>query len=336
METATQAPAGEQPADITDQTPAGEQPADRRVAPATSPLENLSSAQLLAALEATEHGEESSTEIEEHTEQEEPEAPVAQEEAAPAVDPETTTENRPLRRLPLGGIEEAQRNEFADAAALIREGKAKTLAEAVSLLRGDDPQETPPAVTDRNDPAPPPQVPASVAAIQDQIATLREQRKAAKIDYDTDAELSITDQIEDLQMSLVRAEMAERENMVIAKNWDAKHTQACDEVETKFNDFAKLNPAFYELLETKRDAMEAKNDPSLRDPRFIVKEAEKIAAILGWNKPVTPAPKAKAGTPNGQDLAPAHQSAARITRAEAQRAIHQMPIEDLKALICTE
>jgi translation elongation factor P/translation initiation factor 5A len=335
MDTETQ-PAGEQPAATQDQTTAGEQLASRSVETAPqSSLEGLTSAQLLAALEETEYREQS-TETQEHPEHEEPEAPVAQEETAPAGETETTTENRPLRRLPLGGIEEAQRNEFADAAALIREGKAKTLAEAVNLLRGDDPQETTPAATDRIDTPPVGQVPASVAAIQDQIATLREQRDIADDEFDKPEVRKLTNQIEDLQIELVRAEMAEEKISAVIRDWDNQHNEACDEVEEKFNDFAKVNPAFYDLLETKRVALEANNDPSLRDPRFIVKEAEKIAAILGWNKPVTPAPKAKAGTPNGQDLAPAHQSAARITRAEAQRAIHEMPIEELKALICTE
>lgn len=343
MDTATQPPAGEQPAVTPDQPTAGAQPANRSVEPAASSLENLSSAELLAALEATEYGE-ASTENEEQAEPDEPEAPPVEEEAPtpaaedeipPAAEPENTTENKPLRRLPLGGIAESQRNEFAEAANLIREGKAKDLAEAVALLRGTPPQETQqPTPTEQAPPTP--QTPASVAAIQQQIATLREQRDQADDEFDKPTVRKLTNEIEDLQVSLVRAELAERENRAQANTWEAAHDKACDEVEAKYAEFAKTEPDFYQMLEDRRLAMEARNDPALKDPKFIIAEAEKIAGKLGWNKPAPPAPKAKATVPNGQSLAPAHDSASRLTRADAQRMIQDMPIDDLRKAVCTE
>lgn len=340
MDTANENAAGEQPAVTQDQAPAGEQLANRTVENASSPLENLSGAELLAALEAAEYGLES-TEIPDETEREEEQAPedappVAETETAPAAESETTTENKPLRRLPLGGIEEATRNEFAEAANLIREGKAKDLSEAVAILRGTPLETQPPADTNRTEAPPTAQTSKSVADIQQQIAELREQRDQADDEFDKPTVRKLTNEIEDLQVSLVRAELAERENRALAKSWDDQHNAACDEVEAKFNDFAKTEPRFYQLLEDRRVAMESRNDPALNDPKFIIAEAEKIAAILGWDKPVTPAPKAKAVIPNGKDIAPAHQSAARISRTEAQSMIQTMPIDQLRELVCNE
>ena len=342
MDTENATAAGEQPAVTPDTTPAGAQPANASADTAASSLENLSSEQLLAALEAAEYGEES-TEITDEPEPEETETPPAaeetpaagaEEETAPAGESANTTENKSLRRLPLGGIEEAQRNEFAEAAKLIRKGEAKDLAEAVAILRGT-PLETAPA-TESADTPPVSQTPSTVADIQQQIQALREQRDQADDDFDKPTVRKLTNEIEDLQLSLLRAESADRESRVIQGSWDAKHDAACDQVEAKFKDFAKSEPRFYQLLEDRRVAMEARKDPELKDPAFIIGEAEKIAELLGYNKPVTPAPKVKATVPNGQDLAPAHQTAGRISRPEAQRMIQEVPIEELRKLVCTE
>jgi hypothetical protein len=342
MDTDNAPAAGEQPAATPDPITAGAQPADAPVT-ADSSLESLSPEQLLAALEGAEYGELESTDPTDEREEEEPEAPeetpVAEEEAPPADEPvATTTENKPLRRLPLGGIEEAQRNEFAEAANLIREGKAKDLAEAVALLRGTTPQDaTAPAPTETKADTPPAEQPsASVAAIQEQIRQLREQRDEADDNFEKATVRKLTNDIEDLQVALVRAEIAERETRSQAQSWDAAHNAACDQVEAKFDAFAKADPRFYQLLEDRRTAMEARNDPALKDPAFIIAEAEKIAALLGFNKPAPPAPKTKPVTPNGQDIAPSHQSAARISRPEASRMIQEIPIEELQQLVCTE
>lgn len=342
MDTENATAAGEQPAATPDQTTAGAQPADAIVT-ADSSLENLSPEQLLAALEGAEYGEIESTEPTDEREEEEPEAPeetpaAAEEETPPADEPvATTTENKPLRRLPLGGIEEAARNEFAEAANLIREGKAKDLAEAVALLRGTTPQDTAPAPTETKADSPPAEQPsASVASIQEQIRQLREQRDQADDEFDKPTVRKLTNEIEDLQVALVRAEIADRETRSQAQSWDAAHNAACDQVEAKFDAFAKTDPRFYQLLEDRRTAMEARNDPALKDPAFIIAEAEKIAALLGFNKPVTPAPKTKPVTPTGQDIASSHQSAARISRPEASRMIQEIPIEELEKLVCIE
>lgn len=74
-------------------------------------------------------------------------------------------------------------------------------------------------------------------------------------------------------------------NSAKALAWEKEHDKACNEVEAKYNDFAKSELRFYPMLEDRRLAMETRQDPALLDPKFIIKEADKIAAILGYKKP---------------------------------------------------
>lgn len=274
-------------------------------------------------------------------------APQAQaQETAPDPDPqpESTTpqapiKEGPLRRIPLGGVPEDQRTLIADATNLIRDGKAATLTEALTML-GHAPQpaaaptETEqPQTLSQQQPAPTEQTPSSVAAIKTRIAELREQRKSARAEFDTDAELSLTDQIEDAQADLVRAEMAEREAAANHRSWEASHEQACDRVEAKYPQLEDPNSAFSRVLSDKVEAARARNDPAMSDPNFIESFADEVANTLGLTSPPPKAPVAKPQPAKGQAVAPGHQSAARPSSTETARAIQNLTPDELDAAI---
>lgn len=266
------------------------------------------------------------------------------EEPGSTVQPDTTTpqapiKEGPLRRIPLGGVPEDQRTLIADATNLIRDGKAATLPEALAML-GHAPQAA--ATTTETEPTPqatqqPPatqeQTPSTVSEIKAQIAELREQRKNARAEFDTEAELTLTEQIEDAQTALVRAELAERDASAQSRSWEADHELACDRVEAKYPQLEDPNSIFSQALADKVDAAKARRDPAMADPKFIERFADDVAKMLGLTNPPPPAPTAKAKPPTGQTVAPGHQTASRPSAAETARMIQQASNEDLDALI---
>lgn len=354
MDTETQTPSGEQP-DVNVETEAGEQPARNRDTD-SSPLDNFSSEQLMAALEEDKieapesvqapepEAKEEETKEEEETNTEETPTSEAEEESETEEQPEatkTTNKHDPLRRVPLGGIPKEQRELIANATDLIRSGEAKDLAEAVAKLGGtlpaasaDTPSEEPEAAPTNREATT--ETPSSVQAIKDRIAELREQRDAADDEFDKPAVRRLTNEIEDAQADLIRAERAEERRLESQRSWDAMHDAACDKVEAKYPEAGDPTSRFSRNLENARIAFEAKNDMSKADPSFIEALADQVAEDLGYKKQAPEAPKAKPNKPKGDQLAPGHGSAQRVSRTDAQRMIQEMDPEKLKELVCTE
>lgn len=253
------------------------------------------------------------------------------EEAQQSQQPDATqapVKEGPLRRIPLGGVPEDQRTLIADATNLIRDGKAATLPEALTML-GHAPQAaatTEPETTQtptQQQPAQQEQTPTSSTEIKAQIVALREQRKTARAEFDTEGELAITDQIEDAQANLFRAEQAEREAATQNRSWEADHETACDRVEAKYQQLEDPDSTFSQALADKVDAAKARKDPAMADPNFIEKFADDVAKMLGLTSPPPPAPKAAALPAKGQAVAPGHQTASRPSKSEAETMIHQ-------------
>lgn len=356
MDTETQTPSGEQP-DVNVETAAGEQPARNRDTD-SSPLDNFSSEQLMAALEEDEieapesvqapepeAKEEETNEEEETTAEETPTSQTeSEEETETEEQPEatkTTNKHDPLRRVPLGGIPKEQRELIANATELIRSGQAKDLAEAVAKLGGTLPAASEETPSDEPETSPTSretttEAPSSVQAIKDRIAELREQRDAAKDVFEELEVRRLTNEIEDAHVDLIRAERAEERRLESQRSWDAMHDAACDKVEAKYPEAGDPTSRFSRNLENARIAFEAKNDMAKADPSFIEALADQVAEDLGYKKQAPEAPKAKPNKPKGDQLAPGHGSAQRVSRTDAQRMIQEMDPEKLKELVCTE
>lgn len=343
MDTTTTPTPGEQPSVTPAAETASEQLAtqgDTHVEPPS--LDSLDGSDLDAIIE-----EVARRDREQGPAQEAPQATTAQEETPPAAEPEpqpdptepqAPVKEGPLRRIPLGGVPEDQRKLIADATNLLRDGQAASLPEALAML-GHAPQAAP--ATETEAPQTQTQTPATqepapsstVSGIKAKIAELREQRDAADEAFDKPEFRRLTNEIEDAQAELIRAEMAEREQGIQQRTWEQAHEAACDRVEAKYKQLEDPNSAFSQILTAKRIAAEATNDPITRDPAFIESMADEVAKMLGLNNPPPKAPQAKPSTPTGQVVAPGHQSAERINSAEAARMLQQASPDELDNLI---
>lgn len=348
MEPTSPAATGEQPAG-NQSDGVGEKLAPFSETP--SALDNFDRATLLAALEMSESG----------TPDAEPAAPAAafqetpaqaeviegaeatHEQAPPATSEHTTFRNRISAR----GVEPGEAQQAAAALDMLRTGKAATLAEAVTILTGGSTtQETTTPAATQESPAPAttqtaPPVSAKVSEIKDSIKALREERRAAKADYQTDLEVELTEKIEDAQLELLRAEQAQQVQAVADNSYNQQFAGAADAVEAMYPDLADEDSAMSRILDDRITAAQARQDPALRDPNFIKAFAAQVAQDLGiqsgstTRQPLAPAPN-KASRPVGSGLAPGHQTVNRPTQEQLVRAIHDMPIEELTSLVCTE
>lgn len=313
-----------------------------------SRLEGFSSDQLMAALEAAESGE----------------PPVAVTPAAPAAShapaapadgegqqpgdappaegdgPQTLT--KPKGRLSVRALPPEQQTQLAQALDLVRTGEAADIVTALSKVTGRTPAAPvadPTATPAEGNPASPAEsTPASnqVAEIQSQIARLREERREAKANFDGDAETTLTEQIEDLQLQLLRAEQAAAVAAVENRSYQETYQAAVEAVESRYPALRDAESTFSQLLDDRVAAMQARGDQDLADPRFIERVADDLAAKLGIQKGAAPpAPPARAARPVGS-FAPGHQSDARLSPEAARELIRNVPIEVLQDLVFTE
>lgn len=362
MEPATKEATGEQPS--PEVKPTGEQPSAHD--PQASPLEGLSDAELLAALEESATDESTPPEPSDYEERQPPpepkttatETPTGREqevEDEPGEGPsEKKEEPAPtagaIKRLSVKGLNPEEQKQLAEAVSMVREGKAGNIPEAMQALGmiqapapaaaeapdGDAPgSEDSPEASGAEPPQSPP-VSGSVESIRAEIASLREQRRQAVEDYDAAEQARLTDEIEDKMLALSDAREAESEAKQQATRYESEYDAALDRVEAKYPEAADESSSFYRVLDDRVAVMQARGDSRVTDPRFIESVAEEVAADLGRKAHVEPAPNQPAKRPAGSALVPGSSSAPRMSEEELRAAIHNLPIEELEEALFTE
>lgn len=271
----------------------------------------------------------------------------------PDEQPEDTSKpNKIRKRVSLGGLPSEQQELAAKAIQLVRENKAPDIASAVAQLSGgteqpkaeeghggkdDGGQKASDASADRDA-----QVAPEVREIQSKIAALREQRRRAIEDFDTSEQARITDEIEAASLDLIRAERRAEQDEQRRGEFEKQYEEAVDEVAEKYPDLEDTDSAFYRALDDRITAAQAREDPALKDPRFIVEMANDIASMLR----VDPKSKgAKGAAPRsartrpqkvGGTLAPGANSAPRRSPDQLRKMIQEAPLEELEEALFDE
>jgi len=280
--------------------------------------------------------------------EETPPEPVTPPEEVPPTEPqEPTTPKGPPNRLSTRALEDADKRKLADALDLVRQGQAPDIATAILQLT---PQAEPAAPAETTPAAPPTPVqqteaPPEIAEIKSKIASLREQRTKANEEYLAPEVDRLTNEIEELNLDLIRSESAARELQSRRQSYQSGYFAAVDAVEAMYPELNEesevFNPDFSEMLTDRIEAAKSRRDPALADPNFIVAFAEKTAKALGIQKATDtkPAPRIPAPPkptvvkpPVGSSVAPGHTPAARPTADQIQSLIKEAPLEALLAV----
>jgi hypothetical protein len=321
-----------------DETPGGNPAIESNVAPVseqpqTSDPNDLSADQLLEMITGNAQASPTPTP--------DSQAPPAEEEEEPQAEPAAS---KPPGRVSQRFLPAEQQLENAEALALIREGKATDMLDALQSIRGlkGQPSTTPaaealPAATP-DAPEPKDQTAPASAALAELEATLeilREQREQAEADYeDPKVKARIQSQIEDTIRQIAKADIDAERQRVQANSYNAEYQSAVDVLEAQFPESLDEDSQFYNLLDDKVTAARARNDAALHDPKFILKFAEEIQALLApktQGKPASAPPKAT--RPTGAAVAPGHSQAPRPTQDQIKAAIDNADPDDLLAAL---
>lgn len=260
---------------------------------------------------------------------------------AAAEEPESKIKGRISQRF----LPPEQQLENAQAYSLVREGKATDLLDALQQLRGiaklpaaSQPaaEANPEAPAAQEPPAASPPAASTVTELEESLADLRAQREEAEANYEDPREKArIQNQIEDTIRKIARAEAEAERQQVAAGSYQAEYESAVDELEASYPETLDENSKFYELLDDKVTAAQARKDPALKDPRFILQFAAEINDLLAPKTPgrPAPAPTVKAQRPTGAAVAPGHSQAPRPTQDQIKAAIDAASPDDLLAAL---
>lgn len=341
---ATNEAASEQPGPDTEVQDAGEQP----LLDASAAIDNASADELLEFVtgQAPEKDPEPEAPAATATEQAGEKPPVKVEEAPAAKDTEPPA-SKPPGRLSVRALPVEQQQEMADALSLVREGKATDVLEALKTLRGEEAK--PAAAKEKAEAAPkadddqdtPPETPTGIKAIEDQLAQLRAERKQANLDYEPEEVDRLTNEIEDTLVSLQEAKaqaaqerQAQERQQSEATTYNDQYQSAVDELEGQYPDSLDDESKFSQLLDDKITAARVRNDPALKDPRFILSFAKDIHELL--TPPPSgraPSPPPPARRPTGEGVAPGHTQAARPTPDQVKARIDSSDPDELLAAL---
>lgn len=280
----------------------------------------------------------------------EAEPPSAQPEPAKKAE---SKENAPAPkdslRLRLSALSPEQQAETAEAYRMVRDGEAQDMLEAYQAIRGvsgqPDPttheEEAPDLSRQQSTQDAPNDV---VAELTGQLADLRAQRKQARLDYDTEAEEDLTTQIEDLTLKIAKAEalaeLSQRTEAQSRTQWNQEYETAVDELESKYPDVLDDNSAFTRFLDAKIKAAKADSDPRLNDPRHVLVFADELAdeikALAPKPSGIRPSPPPSAPRPTGSGVAPAQNTAQRVSDQQAAAIFYDdnTSPDDILAALC--
>lgn len=237
-------------------------------------------------------------------------------------------------RLRFSALPADQQQETAEAYRMVRDGEATDMLEAYQKIRGtsasqpaattSEAKETPAAEKQETN-----ETPSEVQSLQEQLADLREQRKAAKRDFDSDLEDDLSTKIEDMTLKLAKAEakaeaMAEfskKSEAEARQQWSKAYESAVDVLEEQYPAVLDDNNPFTRLLDGKVAAAQASNDPRLAKPDYLLEFAKELTDELEQLAPkpsgVAPQSPPNAPRPTGSAVAPAKTTPARMTDQQA-------------------
>lgn len=261
--------------------------------------------------------------------------PEPEPEASPAPQPSGKT----FDRLSVRALTPDQRKETADAMDLVRSGKAVDLLDALTQLRGVQPQSQQPAPSEQAPEPTPEAKPSSLSDLEQRLVDLRGKRDEADDAFERQEVRRLTVEIEDLTLQIAEARAEAKTNQRLQQqehaSYEVQVDAAFDAMEAKYPEATDENSTFFRLLNDKVAAAEARKDPALKDPNFIGVFADEIAGILkGAPKAPPPAkPQAAPKAPVGTVVAPGHTQATRFTESQALHAINNASFEDLDAAL---
>jgi hypothetical protein len=230
----------------------------------------------------------------------------------------------------------------AAAIAMVREGQAGTLLEAMQILAGhsttpapsnDDGETRQPSTPEEQ-----PEAPPTLLELEARFDSANEELADAIREFDQDKQIQLTKEINTLNRRILKAEQAEVETQQQVTGYKAEYLTAVDEMETKYADLLDdENSPFSDLLDDKIEAAKARRDPSLSDPRHILAFADQIANTV--LKVQSQAPRKEAGPVPARPktvvggLAPSHKVKAQLTGKQAEEFIENASKEVLAAAL---
>lgn len=349
----TAAPLGAEPASPDNVNAGGEQPLGD-----ANPIDSIRGIDDLAELERLYYGDDPESpnpdtrppegQVESQDAPEPEAAPAAGENPPPANLDQEAPANRAPDRISLRSLKPEDRTLVADAAQMVRDGKASDIASALIALGMQAPAAAAPQSADVEMPEPPQaQTPipadttpdANVARLSQEVASLREQRRQAKADFDVDLEISLTEQIEDKV-----AELGEARSQAKLQQAEtgSKIQQSIQDVVAKYPESDDPDSDFSNRLNELLDLAHYRQDPRLNSPDHLMVFADQVATELGRPAaarrgtapatPSTPPPAPPRARPVGQ-VAPGHSGQPRLTPDQARAAIHNASPEELEAAL---
>lgn len=341
----TQVPAsGEQPG----QTNSPDNQASEQ--PQSVEIDDFSADQLLEAITGTPEAKAPNTETPPATKASE-QPPAA--ETKPNED--ATPPKKEAIRLRFSALPADQQQETAEAYRMVRDGEATDMLEAYQKIRGTSaaaPAATAPAKeTPAAEKPAESEPPREIENLNAQLTELREQRKAAKKDFDSDLEEDLSAKIDDTIRQLAKAEakaealaeFSKKDEAKARTEWSKAYESAVDALEDQYSAVLDDNHPFTRLLDGKVAAAKASNDPRLAKPDYLLEFAKELTEELEQLAPqpsgVAPQSPPASPRPTGSAVAPAKTTPARMTDQQAAAVFYDQntdPDDILAAIIASK
>lgn len=343
MSEQTQNTQGEEPAIDVPEVPVSEQPQD--TAALQVEIENASPEELAKAL-GFDTSEETPTDDPPQKQGDQPDnddpsgsgaqPDAVKEPVSVQQPPEEKQVNR--RRLSVTGLADEDRDLTAKAIAMVREGKATTILQAMTTLAAekdafatsDDPNAG--SVNDSQTQAHP-----TLIDLEARFDAASEELAEAIRTFDQDKQIELNKEIAILNRQILRAEQAEAVRKAQVSSYQEDYAAAVTEMETKYADLLDDEDSpFADWLDDKVEAAKARRDPALSDPTFILKFAEQIASQVAKVSPSLKTPTPVPPRPTkvvGAAVAPAHKSKPQLTGRQAEEFIQKASSDVLAAAL---
>lgn len=275
------------------------------------------------------------------SEVEEPETLPEDGEQPSDIVPELPLEQKPAnnnrRRLSTTGLADADRDLTASAIAMVRDGKASSILEAIQSLTSNtehagNEQQPSDGENPTNDQLP--NAPQTLIDLEARFEQANEEMADAIREFDQDKQVALNKEIALLNRQILKAEQAEEQASKQAHGWEQNYQAAVERMEEKYAELLDDDTSpFADWLDDKVAAAKSRNDPAMRDPNFILQFADEIAAYV---KPASASTKTPAPLPPrplvtmGSNVAPSNKSKAQLTTRQSEQYIQQASADVLE------
>lgn len=255
---------------------------------------------------------------------------------------------QPLDRISLRSLHPDDRLLIAQAKDLVRDGKAASIADAImSLKPGPGTQQPAPAAQEPAATNPAPAEPAataqedqSVAQITQQIADLRAKRVVAVQEFDREAEINLTSEIEDALAALAEAKSQAAIQQREATTQEQAAQAVIEEIYVAHPEAEDPKSFFSYRMSQEIDEYEAAHGSISRHPQQLRAIAQKVATELGKGAPApqpaaTPQPAVvprQQARPIGT-AAPGSAAAPRVTPDQVSKLLDSADADTLRTAL---